>query len=710
MNLRLRHLISRQTLNKLTRITSSSSSSSAIFVAHNNHTQNQLKTPPFLPTQIKTFHSSPQLNHSLSTAVVDDEEDEDEAAMNEFLSRFVHNMRGKLNESYPDCDKPTIDAMLLVIVEKLVSEMEKGGNLEEKLVSGNGDFSEDLWKTVWDVSNNVYLEMEREKKKEKMKKFLQSEEVKSMARFASEVGVRGDMLHELRFKWAREAMEKAEFYEGLERAGEAGKEGELGKAEAGAGAGAEVVEDSFVGNDDGGLPKRHGKIKYKLYGLDLSGSMWKEAAEKVHEAGEVISPQEAKSITGKCKLVTEKILGLGKQDDFGTVVSPLLDEWKELLQPNRVDWISLLQRIKERDGSMYIKVMEHVLDEPSFQANIRDYSKLIDIYAEENRSEDIERILKKMSESGMEPDIVILTALLHMYSKGNNVEQANAAYEALKSQGFKPDMEVYNSMIMMYVNAGKPKMGETLMREMELRDMKPTEDIYMALLRAFAKNGDSIGAQRIVNTMQFAGFQQTAESCALLLEACVKSGNPSEARNCFNEMMNLGFKPDDRCTAYMISAYEKKNELGKALYLLLQLEKGGFEPGVSTYSVLVDWLGKLQLIDEAEQMLTKIAQLGEAPPFKIQVSLCDMYARAKMEKKALQALGVLEAKKDLLEYQDFERIIQALLKGDFVQDAQRMYKLMEGQGFDPSYDLQMRFMAIQSFGGKSAGSKRPGLR
>ncbi|GMQ11642.1 hypothetical protein CsSME_00054190 [Camellia sinensis var. sinensis] len=36
-------------------------------------------------------------------------------------------MRGKLSEVYTDCDKKTIDGMLLIIVWKAVSEMEKGG-------------------------------------------------------------------------------------------------------------------------------------------------------------------------------------------------------------------------------------------------------------------------------------------------------------------------------------------------------------------------------------------------------------------------------------------------------------------------------------------------------------------------------------------------------------------------------------------------------
>ncbi|KAL2896492.1 hypothetical protein RDABS01_038276 [Bienertia sinuspersici] len=717
MNLRLRQLLSKQSLTKIRRITSSSSS--AIVVPHiNNHNHNHpksliVKTPSFLNTQIKNFHSSLQRNQSLSTAsattIDDEDEDEDVAAMNEFLSRFVYIMRGNLNETYPHCDKPTIDAMLTMIVDKLVSEMEKGGNLEENLVNGNVDFSDDLWKTVLEVSNSVFQEMEREKKKEKMKKFLQSEEVKSMARFASEVGVRGDMLHELRFKWAREAMEKAEFYERLEACGEAA----MAKAEAEAEAEVKVEEgESGVdANDVGGLPKRHGKIKYKLYGLDLSGLQWKEVADRIHDAEGVISDQEPKPITGKCKLVNEKILGLGLNDDFDTVISPLLDEWKELLQPNRVDWMFLLEKFREKDTSLYLKMAEHVLDEPSFEANTTDYSKLIEVHAKENRLEDIERILKKMSERGVPRDILTLTALLHMYSKANNLEQAEAVYQELNSLGFKPDMELYNAMIMAYVNGGNPKLGEKLLREMELRDIKPTEEIYMSVLRAFAKHGDITGAQRTVTNMQFVGFQQTAESCTCLIEACGKSGNPDDARKYFNEMMNLGFKPDDRCTSLMISAYEKKNKLELAIHLLLQLEKGGFEPGVSTYSVLIDWLGKLKLVDEAEQMLTKMAQLGEAPPFKLQVSLCDMYARAGNEKKTLQALGILEAKKELLDYQDFERIITALLNSGLVQDAQRIQKVMEAQGFTPSESLNIKLMTTQAFRGNSgAGSRRPRVR
>ncbi|CAK8574747.1 unnamed protein product [Lathyrus sativus] len=95
----------------------------------------------------------------------------------------------------------------------------------------------------------------------------------------------------------------------------------------------------------------------------------------------------------------------------------------------------------------------------------------------------------------------------------------------------------------------------------------------------------------------------------------------------------------------------------------------------------------MQLVDEAEQILNKIALLGESPPFKVQVSLCDMYARTKMERKALQTLGVLIARKNELNQHEFERVISGLIGGGFLKDAQRMLGIMEAQGFKASGQL-----------------------
>ncbi|GLT91562.1 hypothetical protein SLE2022_094450 [Rubroshorea leprosula] len=722
MNLKL--LILREQLNKVSRfngrlhsagpshcknfstITSLVSTSSySLSKDHGSVLQRIFTTQKMAGLSGRYFHSTRLVR--LSQASIDpgikpNDFEGDDGTMNEFLSRFVWIMRGKLSGVYSKCDKETINGMLSIIVANVVDEMEKGG-IEKKLgtavAAPSQDFSQDLWGTVWEVSNMVLQDMEKARKKEKMKKFLQSGEVKEMYRFASEAGIRGDLLRELRFKWALEKMEETEFYVSLERLREEeqDREKEEGKAMH-LEVNAEGAEDK---PDVASILKRKGKIRYKIYGLDLSDPKWAEVADKLHDAEEIIVPKEPKPISGKSKLVMEKILLLREEDD----PSPLLAEWIELLQPSRADWITLLDRLEQKNAGLYLKVAESLLDEKSFQGNIRDYTKLIDAHAKKNHIEDAERVLKKMGENGIFPDILTSTLLVHMYSKAGNLDRAKEAFESLRSFGFHPDQKVYNSMILAYVNAGQPKLGESLMREMEARDIKPSEEIYLALLRSFAQSGDVGGAGRIATTMQFSGFQPTLESFTLLVETYAQAGDPDQARHNFDHMIKLGFKPNDRCTASMIAAYERKNLLDKALNLLLQLEKDGFVPGAATYAVLVDWFGKMQLVDEAEQLLGKIAEQGEVPPFKIHVSLCDMYSRAGVEKKALQALGVLEAKKEELGAQDFERIVNALIAGGFMQEAKRLHGIMEAQGFAASDQLKVALMASQTF-----TRKRPTMR
>ncbi|KAK6927091.1 Pentatricopeptide repeat [Dillenia turbinata] len=682
-----RHVSSIQTLDS-----SAISLLRGIFSIPLQNPRNPRLSPSFSSRQI---HSAQAIEKEF-----DDVESEEDGIMNEFLSRFVWIMRGKLSEVYTECDKQTIDGMLLIIVNKVVSEMEKG-NLEQMIgITGSvasHDLSDDLWKTVWEVSNMVLEDMKKAEKKEKMKGFLQCAEVNEMCRFAGEVGIRGDMLRELRFKWAREKMEESDFYQSLERMR---AEDKAYEQQSGTEAGNEDtgdVNESAVSEEKPritSLPQRHGKIKYKIYGLDLSGSKWAELADKIHDMEELTWPQEPKPVSGKCKLVMEKIMSLKEEDD----PSPLVAEWVELLQPSRIDWMALLDKLKEQNLAMYYKVAELVLSEQSFQSNVRDFSKLIDAHAKNNRIEDAERILKKMTENEIMPDILTSTVLVHMYGKAGNLELAKQSFESLRGQGFQPDIKLYHSMIMAYVNGGYPKMAESLMREMEIRDIKPTKEIYMALLRSFAEQGIIDGADRIATTMEFAGFQPSLESCMLILDAYGRAGEPDKARTNFDNIMNVGLKPDDRCIASMIAAYEKKNMLDKALDLLLQLEKDGIEPGVATYAVLVDWFSKMQLVDEVEQMMARIAQLGETPPFKIHVSLCDMYSRAGMEKKVLQTLGVFGAKWELLGLKDFERIINGLIAGGFQEDAQRVYQLMEQRGFAASEALKVSLEALKAFG------------
>ncbi|PWA93993.1 Pentatricopeptide repeat-containing protein [Artemisia annua] len=314
-------------------------------------------------------------------------------------------------------------------------------------------------------------------------------------------------------------------------------------------------------------------------------------------------PQVPKAISGKCKIVTEKILSLKVDDD----PTPLIAEWIHLLQPTRVDWI----RINEKNDRLHFKIAELLLDEESFQSNIRDYSKLVDAHAELNQLKDAERIIIKMNKKGIEPDILTKTIMVHMYSKSGNLTLAKEAFESLRS-----------------VNAGDHKSSDSLMRDLESKNLK-----HLSLLRSYAQTADPLGAGRISNRMELAGYHPSLESCTYLVEAYSRKGNPDQARSHFDELSNLDIN-------LMTSVLPVLQLMPIRIYRI----KGC----IFCYS-----LKKMELSSVATYLLKKVFHL--------------------------QALGVLEANRDKLKPEEFEKVISAPMAGGFRKDAERQPKGLQIQ-------------------------------
>ncbi|XP_078441054.1 pentatricopeptide (PPR) repeat-containing protein [Wolffia australiana] len=699
----MRNVFARRTLQASYHFAKNSSTIVSSAAPH-THDQTLFSLSSLLQTLRRSYNTSQEIQthlpKDLAIAVNVEEEavhqgneeipEEEDEPMNEFLSRFTARMKNKLCDAFPDSSKETIDGMLLLIAQKVVSEMEKGGGVLSSAVSSDSsdpslNLSPDLWSEVWEVSKKSFEETRRTRRREEMKRFLHCEDVKTMCRFASEVGIRGDMLRELRFKWANEKLEEFDFYRNLERMVEHHKRsGEVDS---------EAAVPSLAA-----LLRRRGAMKYAVRGLNLSAPGWAAVADKINDAEKRNGAEEAQPIMGKCRLITEEIVGLKEDDDPFMILS----EWVELLRPNRADWLALLARLHQQNLSVYFKVAELALNEKSFEASIGDYAKLMDAYAKANNVKKAEQVLERMTDRGVETDIRVWVILLQMYCDSVNLDRAKEAFEKLRNQGFQPDLNTYRSMIMAYVNSGLPKAAESLIREMEARDIKPTLELYRTLLQAFAQKGHVDSAQRMFNNMQFSGIQPDLEACTLLLEAYGQAGDADQARHSFDFLRKSGHKPDDRCVGSMMSAYQKKNLLDKALDLILSLEKDGFKPGMATYAVLVDWLGRLLLVEEVEQILEKITELGDVP-FKVSVSLCSMYARAGTKEKALELLKVVEEKREQLTGEQFERVIDGLVAGGFHEDAKRVHGFMQSQGFSASESLRIALMA-----GPMVSRHRPG--
>ncbi|KAG2659715.1 hypothetical protein PVAP13_1KG378300 [Panicum virgatum] len=422
--------------------------------------------PPFVS---RILESEPSLTPSA------DAEPALDPFLDEFLARFVAAFRPELEAAFPEHDRAVVDEMLRLVADAVMCRLtgaDPGPDAAE--------LSDDLWAAVWKVSGSVQEAMRRDQVRADLRHYLHCDEVKEMTRFAVDVGIRGSMLRELRFKWAREKLEEVEFYRGLD--------GMRAEAEAAADPAPAPVRRLTA------LPKRKGEVKFTMYGLDMSDPKWAEVAERTAEAEAHFVPQEAKPVEGKAKKAEERLLSVDPRK--GDPV-PAMEEWKEELRPKRVDWMALLERVKARNVELYLKVAEILLAEESFEANIRDYSKLIDLHAKANNVKGAEIILGKMKEKGVAPDILTSITLVHMYSKAGNLDRAKDAFDFIRNEGFKPDLKLFSSMMKCYISHGEPGQADSLLRYMKDKDIKATREMYTDVIRAYAQQGMVDSAQNV---------------------------------------------------------------------------------------------------------------------------------------------------------------------------------------------------------------------
>ncbi|MBA0736987.1 hypothetical protein Gogos_010470 [Gossypium gossypioides] len=309
-------------------------------------------------------------------------------------------------------------------------------------------------------------------------------------------------------------------------------------------------------------------------------------------------------MTKRCKALMKQIICFNPEKGS---LEDLLGAWVNVMKPRRADWLVVLKELKVMEHPLYFQVAEIALLEETFEANIRDYTKIIHGYGKQNRIREAENILDAMKRRGFICDQVTLTTMVHMYSKAGNLKLAEDTFEEIKLLGQQLDKRSYGAMIMAYIRAEMPEQGEGLLKEMDNLEIYAGSEVYKALLRAYSTNGDTDGAQRVFGAIQLAGISPDAKLCGLLINAYQVAGQSEEARVAFENMRRAGLEPSDKCVALVLAAYEKQNKLNKALEFLMDLERDGIVVGKEASSILAQWFKKLGVVEQVEQVLREFA-------------------------------------------------------------------------------------------------------
>uniref|UniRef100_A0ACD5YSX6 Uncharacterized protein n=1 Tax=Avena sativa TaxID=4498 RepID=A0ACD5YSX6_AVESA len=330
------------------------------------------------------------------------------------------------------------------------------------------------------------------------------------------------------------------------------------------------------------------RFRWDELGTDLS--------EPQEEAMRGLSPK----LPNRCKALMPRIVSLTPRDENLGVV---LAFWVKAMKPKRADWLLVLKELKAMESPLLAEVLEYALMEDSFEANVRDYTKLIQIYGKQNLLMEAAEAFHAMKVRGLPCDQVMLTALVDMYSKAGDLTRAKEMFEEIVLLGLPLDKRAYGSMIMAYIRADMLDQAEDLIKVTEDQEIFAGKEIYKALLRAYSYKGDSEGAQRVFDAVQFAGTVPDTKLCALLVNAYCLSNKIGEAVCVTRNMRSAGLEPCDRCVSLILGAFEKVNRLEGALEFLAELEEDGAVIGQEPSQLLAGWFRRLGVVHEVEQVL-----------------------------------------------------------------------------------------------------------
>ncbi|XP_062190393.1 pentatricopeptide repeat-containing protein At1g01970 [Phragmites australis] len=346
------------------------------------------------------------------------------------------------------------------------------------------------------------------------------------------------------------------------------------------------------------------RFRWDAFGSDLS--------ESQKRAIRGLSPK----LPNRCKALMTRVVCLSPGDEN---LGALLAYWVKAMKPKRADWLLVLKELKAMESTLLAELLEYALLEDSFEANVRDYTKLIHIRGKQKLLQKAEDAFHAMKGRGLPCDQVMLTALMDMYSKAGDLTRAKEIFEEIVLLGLPLDKRAYGSMTMAYIRADMLDKAEDLIKEMEDQQTFAGKEVYKALLRAYSYKGDSGGAQRIFDAIQFAGIVPDTKLCALLVNAYCLSSRIDEAVCVIRNMRSAGVKPCDKCIALVLRAYEKVNMLESALAFLTELEENGVTIGQEPSQLLAGWFRRLGVVHDVQQVLKDLSE--ENSNKKIAVSL-----------------------------------------------------------------------------------------
>uniref|UniRef100_A0A5B7B499 Putative ACT11D09.4 n=1 Tax=Davidia involucrata TaxID=16924 RepID=A0A5B7B499_DAVIN len=359
-----------------------------------------------------------------------------------------------------------------------------------------------------------------------------------------------------------------------------------------------------------------------------------------------------------------------------------------------------------------LDVYRHILSSPTVTASSITYRHLTKGLIDAGRIGEAVDLLREMLNKGGGADSLVYNNLIAGFLNLGDLEKANEIFDELKERCLVYDGAVNATFMDWFFNQGREKEAMESYKSLLDRQFRMIPATCNVLIGVLLKHGKKTEAWALFDNMLDDHTPPTfqavnSDTFNIMVNECFKLGKFSEAIDVFKK---VGEKAGSRPFAMDVAGYNniitrfcEKGMMAEAEKLFGELSTKSLNPDVTTYRTLIDAFFKMERVDDALQMYTKMVEAGlRVIPDYANRWFSELVKNGKVLESAqiLTKMGERDPKPDAMSY---DMVIQGLCKEGSLDTSLDLLGQMVRYGVGITSDL--RNFVSEAFGKEGRGEE-----
>lgn len=231
------------------------------------------------------------------------------------------------------------------------------------------------------------------------------------------------------------------------------------------------------------------------------------------------------------------------------------------------------------------------------------------------------------------------SAMIGGYARNGKNHEALDLFHQMQSEGIEPNVHTTVSLLGACASLGALKQGEWVHAYIEKKKFEPNLIVTNAIINMYSKCGSLEKAVEVFENASARGLS----TWNTMISVLAVHGHGREAMRMFSMLESSNLRPDCVSFVGILTACNHCGLLAEAQYYFsLMTEKYGIEPGIEHYGCLVDLLCRAGMIEEAEDLISRMPVKPDAAIWGSLLSACRSYGEMEIGKRAAARIMELD--------------------------------------------------------------------